>query len=477
MTNEPSTSSSKPPLDFSLIIVRLSICVVLLVLGIVGMVALANSRKKPAETLPEEPVAQVQGFPVELQDFQTTLRGFGTTQPFQKTRLTPEVTGKIIFMHPQLQEGNVIPKGEILFQIDPTDYRIALLQAEASLQNAEAMERQTILQNESNSILLESTKRSAQLAKNQFERMKELFQQNNAESESALESSEQAYIREELSLTQIENSVAFSESNISSARANMQTAAAQLQKAKADLERTTVKAPYNSRIVTKIIEREQLVTPGSIALEIADDSILEVVVSMDSAEVAEWLNVERDPIKPQWFAPFQNYPVTVAWSHDPMRFRYHGQLHRVRQFNSQNRTFELVVQIRHDKQTSESAKHFPLTDGMFCRVEIPGRPIKNVYAIPRTAVDSQNIVYVSNENKLQTRIVEVARVEQDVVLISSGLENGDIVITRRPPLPVEGMALKVNLQPNPLHKSGSPESSIETFTTKETTANSSVNYP
>ncbi len=443
MTNINKSSGG---LNFSLIIVRSVLVIVILVVGVVLMSALSAMKAKPDETLPEEVVAQVIGKQVFIQDFESTLFGYGTTKPHQLTEIIPEVGGKIVQVHPDLEVGNIIPQGELLFQIDPTNYEIALAQAEANLRSAEATVRQLEIQHQQDVAQLDVSKRMLAISQNDFERFTKLFQDNNAESARSLETAEMNFIREEEKLIQIQGRVNQHPADLASAKASVRSAEAQYNRAEVDLQRTQITAPFNARIVMKALELNQLVSANAPVLELADDSILEVVVSMDSAEVAQWLKLTRDQLKPQWFEKFTNYPVKLEWTTNPEQYAYVGNLDRVQRFNPENRTFELVVQVSNANQPSQVAQEFPLTDGMFCRVHIPGKVAQNVIAVPRSAVDSQNIIYTSVDNRLRSQEVEIARIEKDTILISKGLQDGDIILTKRPPASIDGMKLVVKFE-------------------------------
>jgi multidrug resistance efflux pump len=51
--------------------------------------------------------------------------------------LSPEVTGRIVFVHPRLEVGEVIDREDVLFKIEDSDYRAALLEAQASMSQHE----------------------------------------------------------------------------------------------------------------------------------------------------------------------------------------------------------------------------------------------------------------------------------------------------------------------------------------------------
>jgi len=429
-----------------LVITRLMTIVIVLGLGFAGFKILESMKEEPKETDREEAVAKVRGIIATQQDFQTYLSGYGTAESHRMTEIAPQVTGRVVEIHPDLEIGNIIPEDEVLVQIDPTDYELAMERAEANLDSAKATVEQLEIQNESNQRQLEVTKRMTQIAENELKRFEQLVNENQAESESAKERAEMSYVRERERLIMIENSIRQFESDMAAAKANVKSAQSQLNSAKEDLERTTIRAPFDARIVFKNVEFGKLANMNQMILELADDSVLEIPVSIDGNEVAKWLKIERAQLQPNWFQRFEDYPVEVFWTSDYENYRYQGNLNRVADFDSQNRTFNLVVQVSNDTQSMNLQNNFPMTAGMFCEVKIPGKIANDVIPVPRNAVDSQGIVMTSVNNQLESRNVTIARIQDDIVLISEGIQDGDVVLTRRPPNPLEGMALEVSFE-------------------------------
>jgi hypothetical protein len=85
----------------------------------------------------------------------------------------------------------------------------------------------------------------------------------------------------------------------------------------------------------------------------------------------------------------------------------------------------------------------PLVAGMFCRVAIPGRLLRDVYVVPRQAVTFDGRVYVVEKDRLHSQRVEVVREEGRHAVIASGLSPGQKVITTRLVEPLENSLVRV----------------------------------
>ena len=109
---------------------------VLLILGILlGAVAifavLTSLREPPAKKEAEilAPLVEV----LELQPMTTAFRidSQGTVRPRTQTTLSSEVSGTIVEISPKWIAGGIFAAGEVLMRIDPSNYSVAVDQAEA----------------------------------------------------------------------------------------------------------------------------------------------------------------------------------------------------------------------------------------------------------------------------------------------------------------------------------------------------------
>ena len=85
----------------------------------------------------------------------------------------------------------------------------------------------------------------------------------------------------------------------------------------------------------------------------------------------------------------------------------------------------------------------PMAVGMFVNAEIDGVSEQSAYVMPRLALRNQDKVYVINaENRLEIRTVNVLSTSEDRVLVSSGVNQGEHVVTSTLPNAVDGMEVE-----------------------------------
>jgi RND family efflux transporter MFP subunit len=385
------------------LVISIVISVIVLLSGVMGMAILARLKTPPAEAKNGERPLKVETLQVEQKDVSVFITGYGEVKALNVVSIASEVPGKIVKIHPRLETGEIIPKGELLFKIDPKDYLTI---------RKTGRERLKIL------------KRSHELAKKEYERVRILFAKNNVGTQTGVEAAEKAML-----------SVADQINQISQV----------LETAATNLERCEVRAPFNARIKSVALEKGQYVTPGQNVVTLADDAVLEIQVPLDSRDARKWLRFREDKTsgKTAWFSALEQVPCKISWTENNNGQTWDGRLHRVVKFDRQTRT--LTVAVRVDAATANKKNHLslPLAEGMFCSVKIPGRTLHSVFQLPRQAVSFDNTVYIAVDNRLKTVPVKVARVEGENAYVAVGLNAGDMVVTTRLIDPLENALLQI----------------------------------
>lgn len=384
------------------IVFRVVICVLIIFFGIMGMKVLGGFKKPPAEVATKEIALQVEALRVEKKDYPVSITGYGEVRALNVVPIAPEVPGKIVEIHPRLEVGEIIPKGETLFKIDSRDYTIAV---------KSGRER------------LKFLRKNRNLAKKEYERVKRLFQENSVGTEAGVDMAEKAMLSSDDMIVQVEQALEMAEIN---------------------LERCLVRAQFNGRVSHVALERGQFVSPGQNVLTLVDDSALEIQVPIDSRDAREWLLFEnKNNRKNEWFSDLKKMRCSIRWTEGGKENIWQGILHRIVKFNRNTRTLTLAVRVLPEIENRKKTEALPIVAGMFCIVKIPGKMMHNVIRLPRSAVSFENTVFAAVNNRLKTIQVKVVRMKGEHIYISEGLEEGDTVLTTRLIDPLENTLLKI----------------------------------
>lgn len=323
----------------------------------------------------------------------------GTVLPRTQTKLISEVSGAVLSLSPKFVVGGTFEAGEIMLQLDPTDYEVALQRAEARLisMNAQA---------------------TFELARATQAR-KEWAMTGRPATEAPLLALRQPYLAE--------------------ARANVLQAEAEVKQAKLKLARTTIRAPYLGMVSAKTVDIGQYV---SLATPLGE------IFAIDFAEVRLPLT-EKDLTRIDLISHGSNAElptVTLNATVASKPVQWTAQIVRSEGVVDQlNRAQYLVAQINDPYAViSESVGNpIPLLMGTFVRAEIAGKTIDNVYAIPRHALmEGNRVALVDAEQRLSLTPIESSHGDEQFYYVNAGLEDGAEIIVSAMGAAIEGMLVR-----------------------------------
>ena len=379
------------------ITVRAVACVVILAAGFAAKAGLASLKQPPKQVEISEPILQVEVKPVHPEDVPVVIEGWGQVSVLDTVQVTAEVMGNVVEIHPRLEVGEVIPAGELLFRIDPRDYESQVAQGDAQVKQMETNLALLRTQYGNDTERLETLKRTRDLAEEEYLRLKRLFEKDEVGSQSVVDRAEMSFNQADDGFDQLKQLVALYPMRIQEAEAGLESAKAQWTLASTRLERTAVHAPFTARIKMKQVELGQYVAPGAPVLALADDSVLEIAVGLDSQDARSWLRF-ADPQTgdESWFGHPEKVSCRITWTEDPGNHEWTGTLDRVLRFDEASRTVHVAIRVT-GAEAASSEDGLPLVEGMFCQVEIPGKIVENVYRLPRSAVSFEGQVYLARQ--------------------------------------------------------------------------------
>ena len=138
--------------------------------------------------------------------------------------------------------------------------------------------------------------------------------------------------------------------------------------------------------------------------------------------------------------PSLSPPVTVSANFGETRLFWEGQLVRLEaEFDEKSRMVYGVARLAIEE--SEESPILPV--GLFVQADIRGRNVDHVIRLPRSAMRDDNLVLVvDSDNRLLFRQVSLLRLEHDDILVSEGLEDGELVCISPLQTVVDGMLVK-----------------------------------
>lgn len=318
----------------------------------------------------------------------------GTVQPRSQSELIPEVTGRVVWISPSLVNGGAFREGDVLLRIDDADYLTLVSRSEAALMR---------LQSEQS------------YASDELKRVLSLSQQKLASQQQLDDARRDAQVKE----------------------ANLIDAKASLDQARRDLSRTQLLAPFDGLVRREQVDIGQFVTRGQAIGTVYATDFVEVRLPI-SADQLGYLGLPfstrgqiPEPLRP---------PVTIAADFGTTRLLWEGQLVRLEaEIDEQSRMVYGVARL--GIEVDENSPLLPV--GMFVQADIRGQQVDQVIRLPRSAMrDDNQVLVIDSDNRLHFRLVSLLRLEHDDILISSGLEDGELVVISPMQTVVDGMLVK-----------------------------------
>jgi multidrug efflux pump subunit AcrA (membrane-fusion protein) len=138
-------------------------------------------------------------------------------------------------------------------------------------------------------------------------------------------------------------------------------------------------------------------------------------------------------------APLVNFSAMLG----SREYQWQGNIVRIdASIDQETRLIYATAEVQ-DPYGLAASKGMPMAVGMFVNAEIAGVSSQYAYVMPRLALRNKDKVYVINsDNELEIRTVEVLSTSEDRVLVTSGVDTGDRVVTSPVPNAVDGMAVE-----------------------------------
>jgi membrane fusion protein, multidrug efflux system len=385
----------------------------LLAVGAVALLFLLNGcdKKDGAQGPPQAGSPEVGIMEVQPQLVELTTELSGRTAPRLIAEVRPQVTG--IIQKRLFTEGAEVKAGELLYQIDDAMYRADLARAKATLARAEAN--------------LTSVRLKA-------ERFAELVKVNAISKQEADDAG--AALKE--------------------AEAEILAAGAAMEATRINLDYTMVKAPISGRIGRSAVTTGALVTANQ-ATPLSTIQQLDPMYVDVSQSAAEMLRMKKNLASGLLKDGEKAQAKVTLLLEDGTPYPLPGEL-QFSEVTVDQGTGSVILRAEfpNPEQT--------LLPGMFVRAVIPEGVNEQAILVPQRGVTRNPagqamVMVVGAEDKVEPRVIQVARTIGDSWLVSGGLKPGDRVILEglqkaRPGTSVK--AVPFGSKPEPAPAAGPP---------------------
>ena len=347
----------------------MGLCAALLLFGVLAGCSRGQKNARASGPPPSVPVGVAE---VRQRDFPVYLTGLGSVQAFNTVALKTRIDGQITKVN--FMEGQDVTEGELLIQIDPRPYEVALATAQANLQRDQAQ---------------------YDYAKVQHARQKALYESGVV--------AKQDLDTQEASLGQYIGTIAADKAAIDNAKLN--------------LAYTRITSPINGRIGLRQVDIGNYVTAAS-------GSSMAVITQMHPIAIVftlpeDQLQAVRDRMK-------QGTLDVDVYNRDDRTKLSTGKLLTIdNQIDPTTGTAKFKAVFENPDNN--------LWPNQFVNVHLLLETRKNAVTVPVSAIQrgpQGTFTYLVNSNNtVEVRPVQLALTQANTAVIASGLEPGERVVT------------------------------------------------
>ena len=352
------------------------------VLAIIAAVAMTGLRGEPPkkDRVELDPLVEVAVLEPMTANFE--VRSQGTVLPRTETILSAEVSGTITSISPKFVAGGVFQANEILMRIDPTNYKVAVDQAEA------------------------------------------LVTQRQIEYDGAKKLKSQGYR---------------AEAEYASAVAALASAKAEQVRARRNLERTYIRLPYEGIVRTKDSDLGQFVNPGTrLGVTFATD-FAEVRLPLTDLDLAFVTLPDASDVAESGAADGPGVILSAVRKGQPTKWQ--AQIIRTEGVvDEKSRVTYAVARVVDPYALHSDEVALPV--GTFVTATIDGAEVSSVFRVRNSAVRGGNeLLFVDDDDAIRIRQVDIIRSDSNFSYFR-GVNGGERIVTSALEAPIEGMAIR-----------------------------------
>jgi len=336
-----------------------------------------KSKRKSAEYV----VPTVEVMDMTKNSFSVTMQASGlVVAAHQEVALSTQVAGKIVNTHPDFIPGGKIAAGDIIIQVDRSDYILAVKAAQAKLASAQA------------SVALENGQQ--QIAKKEF-----------------------AKIAGNVSIDETRRSLVLRKPQLNNVKAAQTIAQIEYEKAKLALERTALTLPYDVLVLETAATIGEVVSVGFVMAKLArgDEFWLELKIQQK--------HLDRLRVKS---AKSSGSGVTFRANGDS----YNGEVISIRaSLTASTKMAGVIVKVESLTPVNTGLR---LIIGSHVDATIQANVINNALKIPRKALLNNNQIYVVDiAGKLELRDITILWKMPESIIIQDDLQQHDRLVISR----------------------------------------------
>lgn len=333
---------------------------------------------------------------LERTDFKVIISSNGVVRAHNSTSLTPRVSGQVLRISEQFEDGAFFQSGDVLIELDPTDFDAALATAKARVARAEAV----------------------------------LAQEQARAEQARLDWTDLGNLGEPSDLV-------LRKPQLKEATASLTAAKADLEAANRDAERSEIAAPYAGCVRRRLVGPGQSVSPGTDLGEIFSTEFAEIRLPLTASDLSYFKLPEdagESPISVSFYDSLDS-TNTHCWKGTVIRTE--GVL------NANSRELHVISRV-HDPYGLHGSDP-PLRIGQPVHAKIEGKALQEVFVLPRKSLRNPTEVVLVDPKENTIKRTQITPIWEDKqhVIVRDDLPEGWLLIVSSLPYAADGDKVEI----------------------------------
>ncbi len=420
-----------------------------ILLGAGALAFMIANKKPPIQKPPAEQLRHVRVITAQKTDLIPFIRGFGAVSPATSWNALAQVSGQVVYVHPDFRQGAILPKGTEIIRISPKDYELAVKQAKANIRAADAKLTELEVSAQNTRAALAIERESLELKAKDFTR-KEALAKRGTISAANLDNERRDLLGQRKRVLELENALRLIPVQADALKQSRAVSLAQLETAKLNLERTRIKLPFTARISRVSVAITQFAGVGQSLGQADSIKTAEIYVQIPQSHIQRFTRaISRDDKEygisggslARWTKKHGLYAI-VRLGSGGRKLEWKGKLSRISDLvDPKTRTIGAIVTVENSYGKAVPGMKPPLVKGMFVEVELRANALKDKILLPRSSVHEGKVFIRTDEGRLDIRKVKTGLIQGSLVVIDEGIKAGDEIVVSDLSPAIPGMRL------------------------------------
>lgn len=405
-------------------LIRFLLPLIILAAAVAGYLYLEQTKTVKPPVEPTEKAWQVGGMPVKIEALSPQLNLYGRVETPQYATLTAALTADVVTV--SVLEGILVAAGDVLIQLDDRDSKLLISQRDAELAELKAKIQSEYKRHTRDKQLLNSEQELLRYTQASVTRMQTLVDKGlttRVNLDTAL--ADQA--RQHVSLQRLKYDISEHGPRLAQIKAQQSRAQALLEQANVDDSRTRITAPFAGRISKLNVAMGDRVRGGDPLLSLYALDQLEVRAQIPQRHLAtvQTALAQGESLLATATVSGQEYAFKLARLSGEMQIDKGG--------------LDALFRLQGDNAT--------LTLGAFVDLQLQLPELDDLVLAPFSTLYGLNQVYRIIDGRLQSiDVIRVGERESNVLLRSSELVAGDILLVTQLPNAITGLRVEAIIE-------------------------------